>query len=89
MDVVVRARAARSAKETATEDVRATARIYCAETIVIAARGKTTLFCTVSGQKSFFCDQSLHPPSWFSRDNLEIFCRIFQVLSFGQHMRNS
>ena len=40
MDVVVRARAARSAKETATEDVRAMARIYCAETIVIAVRGK-------------------------------------------------
>ena len=40
MDVVVRARAARRAKETATEDVRAKARIYCAETIVIAARGK-------------------------------------------------
>ena len=40
MDVVVRARAARSAKETATEDVRAKARIYCAESVVIAARGK-------------------------------------------------
>ena len=34
MDVVVRARAARSAKETATEDVHAKARIYCVETIV-------------------------------------------------------
>ena len=40
MDVFVRACAARTAKETATEDVRAKARIYCAETIVIAARGK-------------------------------------------------
>ena len=40
MDVVVRAHAAQSAKETATEDVRAKARIYCAETIVIAAPGR-------------------------------------------------
>ena len=40
MDIVVRARAARSAKGTATEDVRAKARIYCAETIVTVARGK-------------------------------------------------
>ena len=40
MDIIARVRAARSAKEIATEDVCSKVRIYCAETVVIATRGK-------------------------------------------------
>ena len=51
-------------------------------------------------QKSFFCHPNsifyhhgrlhhLWPPACFCQTNLEKFCRIFQELRFGSHMRSS